>query len=210
MKDIFNTLFFAKEAKRITPELSISRQAIRPNDTPACAINDIAVIAELMAQNKKNTLQLIQLLNSTVKDDESLKTAIDIVQNYRDTGVISGNLFEHIKLELCTVLNPDAAKNSEDSHAYQTLESIENYIDGDYRWQMREVILWHAFELEQLRNLKNVEFVIDCHVSQGNMPENVATLTKMYFENVYNCLANDFHDFAETEFPETYGGASER
>ncbi len=210
MKDIFSKLNFETNAKKITHELSESRKAVRPNDTPACAVNDISVIAELMKENKENTLQLVQLLNSTITDQNSLMTAINIVTNYQNAGIISGNLVEHIKLELSTVLDPDAAKNNEDPHAYQTIETIENYIDGNYRWQMREVILWHAFELEQLRNLKNVEYVIDCHVSQGNMPQNIATLTKMYYENIYNCHANDFHDFAEAEFPDTYGGASER
>lgn len=181
-----------------TKEIATRRVALRPDDIPVCAVNDIRVILNQMERNKTNTLALLQALNKSVKDAESYRLARNVVEVFHKMGCVSYRLAQHMNEELSVVYNPESRRIPEEGCCdFSSYEGIASYIEGNDNWVMKEIILCEAFALEQSRNLKQQEYVIDAHLSEGNIAENVAVLTKMFYENIYDFKANDFHDFAK-------------
>ena len=186
------------KSKIITKEVAASRVAPRPDNIPACAVNDIQVILDQMECNKTNALALLKSLNKSVKDEESYRLARNVVEVFHKMGCVSYRLAQHMQEELSVVYKPESRRIPEEGCCdFSTYEGIASYIESNDNWVIKEIILWEAFALEQGRNLKHQEFVIDAHLSEGNIPENVAILIKMFYENIYNFKANDFHEFAK-------------
>ena len=182
----------------ITEALSKKRMALRPDEHDACCVDDISIIINQMEINHQNAMELISCLGKMVTDEETLSSAKKVIENLKETGCISGKMCGHICYFLDVTIHSYNRKSVTDGmYDFSQIEDLEKYIISNNRWVVNEVILYNAFTgVERARDLKRAEFVIDAHYREGDIPGNIALLTKVFYENIYNCRAKDFHDFA--------------
>ncbi len=183
----------------ITKELAESRMCTHPYEKTACCVSDLSQIVDQMEKNHTLTMKLLDLLVKTVVDQSSLNTAKHIAETYRDAGIMSGLLCEHICHRLEIIIHPENQKEAtEDQSDFSSNEEIDKYIVSADRHTLKYFVVGEAYSnVEYLRNLELAERNVDGYVTLGDMPENIAVLTKVFFENIYNFKSNDYHEYAK-------------